>query len=97
MATGASTIAGMADVPVRDAGIAAGLINATRQIGGALGLAVLATVANEQITEFLATGPATPVLIREAYAAGYAQAFAVGAGFAAIGLIAAFSAPRRSG
>ncbi len=97
MAMGATTIAGMADVPIRDAGIAAGLLNATRQIGGAIGLAVLATVANERVTALLATGPPSPDLTRQAYASGYALAFAVGAGITAIGLVAAFSAPRRSG
>jgi len=39
------TVAATADVPVHQAGLASGLINTTRQIGGAVGLATMATVA----------------------------------------------------
>jgi sugar phosphate permease len=39
------TIAATADVPAHQAGLASGLINTTRQLGGAIGLAAMATVA----------------------------------------------------
>src|SRR5262249_55400353 len=41
----AMTIAGLTGVSPADAGVASGLINTTRQIGGAVGLAAVSTVA----------------------------------------------------
>ena len=50
------TIAAVAGVEEREAGLASGLINTSQQIGGALGLAVLATVANSRTDDVLAQG-----------------------------------------
>jgi MFS family permease len=41
----AVTIAALAGVPTRDAGIASGLVNTARQVGGAVGLAAVTTIA----------------------------------------------------
>ncbi|MFB7979201.1 MFS transporter [Streptomyces vinaceus] len=61
-------------VPGQDAGLAGGLVNTTRQVGGAVGLAALATLAGS-VTAHASAG--TPPL--EALTAGYRAAFTVSA------------------
>ncbi|MFB7620376.1 MFS transporter [Kitasatospora sp. NPDC056181] len=60
-------------VPPGDAGLAGGLVNTTRQVGGAIGLAVLTTLAGS------VTGHAAARGHLEALTAGYRAAFAVSA------------------
>ncbi|NGO70580.1 MFS transporter [Streptomyces sp. SB3404] len=86
-ATPLATIATSAAAP-RDAGLVSGLFNTCRTMGGALGLAILSTVAASRIA-----GDETP----GALAAGYARAFQTGAAvlFACV-LFMALALPKAS-
>jgi predicted MFS family arabinose efflux permease len=86
------TIAAVAGTKPEEAGLASGLINTAQQIGGALGIAVLATVANSTITSDRKTGVAVP----NAFTHGFQNAFWVGAGVAAVGVLVAVLFVRRS-
>jgi EmrB/QacA subfamily drug resistance transporter len=77
------SIAALAGVEGQEAGLASGLINTSQQIGGALGLAILATVANTRTEGLLESGTAPP----EALTSGFQIAFWVGAAFALISLV----------
>ncbi len=72
----------MSGATPEDAGVASGLVNTTQQVGGALGLAVLATLATDKTNGLLADGAASPSALVD----GYQLAFAVGAGFVTIAI-----------
>ena len=65
-----------------DAGLASGLANTTAQVGGALGLAVIATLSSSRAAHLLAQGHPRPA----ALTAGYHLGFLVGAGLAMVGV-----------
>ena len=78
------SIAALAGVPADDAGLASGLINTSQQIGGALGIAVLSSVAVAHTTDATKAGDAVP----QALTSGFQAAFWVGAVVAAVGVVA---------
>ena len=78
------SIAALAGIQAKDAGLASGLINTSQQIGGALGIAVLSSVAVAHTTDAAKAGDAVP----QALTSGFQAAFWVGAGIAAVGVLA---------
>ncbi|MFG1928730.1 MFS transporter [Cryptosporangium sp. NPDC048952] len=79
-----------AGVPTADAGLAGGLINTTRQVGGAVGLAVLSTIATS-------VGSSDPTAPAPALARGYSAALLGAAALSALSAASAFLLyPRRA-
>jgi EmrB/QacA subfamily drug resistance transporter len=78
------TIAAVSGTRPDEAGLASGLINTSQQVGGALGLAILASVANSRTSSVFASGVHDPAV---ALTKGFQVAFLVGAGFAILGAV----------
>jgi EmrB/QacA subfamily drug resistance transporter len=88
------SIGALEGVEQRDSGLASGLVNATQQIGGALGVAVLSAIAVSRSAEVAASQPklAPAVALTE----GFSDALLAGTAFAAIAAILAAVLIRRS-
>jgi EmrB/QacA subfamily drug resistance transporter len=76
----ALTIIAMSDTPQRDSGLASGLLNTSGQVGGALGLAVFATVAGTRTVQLAGQG----LTGAAALAGGYHMAWLLGAGIVVV-------------
>jgi EmrB/QacA subfamily drug resistance transporter len=81
-----TTIAAVTGVQPDEAGLASGLINTSQQVGGALGLAVLAAVATATTDDAIASGERNPLV---SLTEGFQDAFLVGAGMALVGALLA--------
>ncbi len=79
------TAAAMGSVPVTKAGIASGVLNTFRQVGGSLGIAVMGAILTSRQTSALASGASRP----EAFIDGFSAALVVGAIIAFLGAVTA--------
>ncbi len=86
------TMGATAGMPPQQAGLASGLVNTTRQVGGAIGLAVTATVAGS-----VHARSAAPHVVAAALTTGYDRAFGVGAAVLVAGALVALLLPGRLG
>ena len=82
-----TTIAAVSGVRDEESGLASGLINTSQQIGGALGLAVLATIANSRTDAVMAGSGGDPAGLPNALTEGFQAAFLGGAVIALVGLV----------
>jgi EmrB/QacA subfamily drug resistance transporter len=82
------TIAAVSSISADDSGLASGLINTSQQIGGALGLAILGTIASSRTTDLVAGAHGDPGAVPGALTEGFQLAFLAGAGFAILGIVA---------
>ena len=73
----------MAEVPHRDAGLASGIVNVSQQVAGALGLALLATIATSHSASLSRAGHGVDASL----VGGYHLAYEFGAGVLVVALI----------
>jgi EmrB/QacA subfamily drug resistance transporter len=76
------TLIATTNIEHEDAGLASGLFNTSQQVGGALGLAILSTLAASRTSHLLGSHHSHPA----ALVSGFHVAFAVGAGLMVLGL-----------
>jgi EmrB/QacA subfamily drug resistance transporter len=89
-----STIAATQGAKEGQAGLASGLVNTSRQIGGGLGLAILVTLATQRTSHLIGTGVGVPQALTD----GFRLAYLIGAGLAGAAALVTFtSLPKPAG
>ncbi|HWT22564.1 MAG TPA: DHA2 family efflux MFS transporter permease subunit, partial [Solirubrobacteraceae bacterium] len=83
------SIGALTGVRETEAGVASGLINTSQQIGGAIGVAVVTTIATTATADYIAAHPGTTAANGAALTHGFHAAFYVLAGVAAVGAVLA--------
>jgi hypothetical protein len=86
---------GTLGVEPQDAGVASATVNTSQQVGGAVGTALLSTLATSAATSYLAGGHPSAALIAHATVHGYTTAFAWSAAIFALGAVIAAVVFRR--
>jgi EmrB/QacA subfamily drug resistance transporter len=82
-----STIAATQGAKEGQAGLASGLVNTSRQVGGGLGLALLITLATQESTHLIGSGHGALASLTD----GFRLAYLIAAGFAAAGAVVTFA------
>ena len=80
-----ATIAATSDVAREQAGLASGITNTARLVGGAIGLATLVAFASSRTSTRLARAVPGPHVMAQALTSGFRLAFVIAAGFALVG------------
>jgi EmrB/QacA subfamily drug resistance transporter len=82
-----STIAATQGAKPGQAGLASGLVNTSRQVGGGLGIAILITLATQYTTHMIGTGRDVPQALTD----GFRVAYFIGAGLVAAAAVVTFA------
>jgi EmrB/QacA subfamily drug resistance transporter len=86
-----STIAATQGAKQGQAGLASGLVNTSRQVGGGLGLAILVTLATQRTTHLIGTGQQVPQALTD----GFRLAFLICAGLTGAAALVTFAAMQK--
>ena len=89
--------AATAKVDRADAGLASGVLNAARQIGGSLSLAVLGTIAADRTASLMRSAMGNQALMAQAVVAGYTRGFQIAACITGVATLVALALPAKVG